>query len=488
MSYIVGVDIGTSGTKALAYTPEGKVKAVRHISYPLSQPYPGYSEQDPQILLKATISCIRGVVGDMKSKPEAVSFSAAMHGLMAVDKKGRPLTPLLTWADTRSGKVADTLKKSPGAGALYRRTGTPIHPMSPLCKLIWMREHQHSLFKQASKFISIKEYIFFHCFGQYVVDHSIASATGLFDIVKLQWLEQALELAGIPAEKLSVPLPTTTIFRGFKNGDEKILGLDLRTPFVIGASDGCLANLGTGAMGKRTMSVTVGTSGAVRLATSQPLSDSRAGIFNYILTDTIYIAGGPVNSGGIVLEWFKNTFMPGATIDEVIKIAMKIPPGCEGLLFLPYIQGERAPVWDGKTRGVFTGVDIRHTSAHFARAVLEGICLNICFVQRVLEQLGIPATQIRLSGGIIKSTPWSQLMTDILQRKTVITADDDASATGAAMLGLIALGQLSSFHAAGKLVHAEKILMPGKSSRKDYGDAKEKFQGLVSEITDQSPA
>ncbi|HUX83626.1 MAG TPA: gluconokinase [Chitinophagaceae bacterium] len=482
MDYFIGVDIGTSGTKAIAMTPAGRVNAAKHISYQISQPKPGYSEQDPEILLRATLSCIRSVVRQMKSQPLGISFSAAMHGLMAVDGRGRALCPMITWADSRSQEEAAALKKSGQARTLVRRTGTPVHPMSPLCKLIWMRKHQTFLFRKASRFVSVKEYIFFRFFGVWVIDHSLAAATGLLDLRTRRWYPQALRLAGIGPDRLSTPVDTETSYTGLKDSYSGKMGLKNQIPFIIGASDGCLANLGTGAIGKGIMAVTVGTSGAVRVASSSPVSDPRGRIFNYPLTGQIIIAGGPVNSGGIVLEWFRDHFMPGHSIDQVIGEAMQVPAGADGLVFIPYIQGERAPVWNGEARGIFAGVDIRHGRAHFARAVLEGICYNICVVQRLLEDRTGKATQIRLSGGILHSLPWSRMMTDILRRKTLIAAGDDASAMGAALLAMISMGRIGSLNKACGLVRPARTLKPDRSVQKAYSAGLEKFQGMIRDL------
>lgn len=485
MDYIIGIDIGTSGTKALAYTTEGQVKADHHVSYSLNQPNPGWADEDPGTILKAVVGCLRAVVEKAGSAPVGVCFSAAMHGLMAVDHSGIPLGPLITWADTRSREEAAALKHHEKAGELYGKTGTPIHPMTPICKLMWLNKHQPELVKRTHKFISIKEYIFYQFFGEYIIDHSLASATGLFDIRKKDWLDLALEIAGIERQKLSKPVSPGFVIRGLKNGFDHQTGLPAKTPFVVGASDGCLANLGTGAMNAGQMAVTVGTSGAVRVAGTSPLEDLGQRIFSYILWDQVYISGGPVNSGGVVLEWFNKQFRPGLSVDQAISEAMKVPAGAEGLICLPYIQGERAPVWDGRASGVFFGISIQHTAAHFTRSVLEGICYNICVVQRLLEQLDLPAREILLSGGIIQSRPWAQLMADILDRKIVITNLEDASATGAAMLGLVALQELGSLKETGKLVKPIAVLEPHPAAIYEghlkvfcelYGKLKSEFQ------------
>ncbi len=355
MNYILAVDIGTSNTKAVAYSFDGAVLAYANKAYAFSSPQEGRHELDPHLLLNAVIEVINNVVAQAKTNPAGISFSAAMHGLIAVNKNGDLLTPMITWADLRSNDYAQQLKSIEEGKKIYERTGTPIHPMSPLCKLMWMKDNLPEIFNSAHKFISIKEYIFFHFFGEFIIDHSIASSTGLFDIYNLDWNDDALRIAGITAEKLSKHVPVSFIIKGLK---EKVLNIDAQTPFVIGGSDGCLAHLGCNALFNGDVSLTIGTSGAVRMMTDKPRYDGKQRLFNYLLTDNIYIAGGPINNGGNVLQWFASNFMKKpfvtpADFDGFITEAFNIEPGSGKLIFLPYIYGERAPVWDAEARGVF---------------------------------------------------------------------------------------------------------------------------------------
>ena len=209
---VIGVDIGTTSTKAVAFTPAGRVLAHHAVGYPLLQPEAGAAEQDPEQIFQAVLAAIAGCVQESKAAPGdvlAVSFSAAMHSLILVDGAGAPLTPSITWADQRAAPWAERIRDEWDGLAIYRRTGTPIHPMSPLAKLVWLRHERAELFARAERFVGIKEYVFFRLFGQWQVDHSIASATGLFNIERLAWDEGALALAGVRAAQLSRPVPTT---------------------------------------------------------------------------------------------------------------------------------------------------------------------------------------------------------------------------------------------------------------------------------------
>lgn len=449
--YILGVDIGTTNTKVIAYTPEGRSMAGADMSNsPLSM-VAGYHELDPAMILKAVVKTMQDVRMHMGKEPlVGCCFSSAMHSLLAVDAAGRPLTNLITWADNRSSAQAAALKATAKGNEIYNRTGTPIHPMSPLCKLLWMKEEQPALHAAAAKFIGIKEYLFFHFFGQYVIDHSIASATGLFDIYDLGWNETALREAGITPEKLSTPVSTSHAVTGLKQEYVDLLSIPADTPFIIGASDGCLANLGSGAMQPGDVSITVGTSGAVRMTAHQPQQDAQQRIFNYILTEDLYISGGPINNGAMLLKWcaeqlFSRPFN-NATDDAewFLEQAAKAPAGCDGLIFLPYIQGERAPVWDANARGVFFGIGTQHTQAHFMRAVIEGINFALYEVMQAVEESVGPVKRIYASGGFSRSQQWVQWLADLLGQDILLSGTADASAMGAALLGLHAMGITSS--------------------------------------------
>ncbi|MEO6705148.1 MAG: gluconokinase [Ginsengibacter sp.] len=295
--YIIGIDIGTGSTKAIAMNSKGTIIADSQFYYSTQSPKPGYSEQDPEIIWEAFKNCIIKIIDTVKYPPVSISFSSAMHSLIAVNKEKKPISNLITWADTRSERIAEQIRSSKEAKSIYKATGTPIHPMTPLCKIILIRKNQPAVFKNAFKFISIKEFIWFRLFGVYEIDHSIASATGLFNIKTLKWNKASLELCGINSSQLSVPKPTNFIR---KNADPSILNslsLSAETSFCIGASDGCLANLGSYAIDKGTAALTIGTSGAVRIASPKPVFNFQEMTFNYLLDDKIFICGGPVNNG-----------------------------------------------------------------------------------------------------------------------------------------------------------------------------------------------
>lgn len=438
-AYIIGVDIGTSSTKSIVRGMDGKILAVFQQPYATQHPQPTYSEQDPDVILASVKAGIREVVARVGAAPAAISFSSAMHSVLAVNSEGVPLTPLIIWADNRSESFALALRNTPEGELIYRQTGTPVHAMSPLCKIMWLREQQPSLFAQTALFPGIKEYIFHHFFGSYIIDHSIASATGLFDIHTLQWCEPALAAAGITAAQLPQPVPANHIIKGLHADIAAQLGIPADTPFVIGGSDGCLAQLGSGAMDEGHATLTIGTSGAVRMAGQQPLTDAQARLFTYLLTDDVYITGGATNNGGVVLQWLVRDFLqkPLSALNDLVNEALLTDPG--RLLCLPYLLGERAPVWNSHASAAFIGIQPQHTPAHFTRAVLEGICFALYSIKTALMETAGPVRKISVSGGFTSSPGWIQLLADIFGQDMYLQQESDASALGAIILAARAL-------------------------------------------------
>ena len=464
---IVGVDIGTTSTKAVVFDTDGRVVAHHAVEYPLLTPTPAAAEQDPEEIYRAVLTAIREAVRKAHAAPGdvvCVAFSAAMHSLIAVDADHRPLTRSITWADSRATEWAERIKNDWDGLAIYQRTGTPIHPMSPFAKLVWLRREQPDAFARAARFIGIKEYVFFRLFKRYVVDYSIASATGLFNLSQLDWDAGALEVAGVTPERLAEPVPTTFHLAGLEPELARELGLLPTTPFVVGANDGVLSNLGVNAIGPGEVAVTIGTSGAMRAVVDRPLTDPSGRTFCYALTDRHWVIGGPVNNGGIVFRWVRDELTASAVetarrlgIDpyEVLtRIAERVKPGAEGLLFHPYLAGERAPLWNANLRGSFFGLAMHHHKEHLIRAVLEGVIFNLYSILPAVEALIGPTQTMKATGGFARSGLWRQMMADIFNREVVVPESFESSCLGAAVLGLYALGRVDSLNVIAEMVGA----------------------------------
>ena len=550
MQYIIGIDIGTTNTKAVAFTTDGKVLGSAGASYPVFTDAGGRHELDPDQLLDAVVSALSGVrralagaggtsvAGVGAEGLEGISLSCAFHSLIVIGEGGKPLSHAMTWADLRPSAQANALRGTEAGDRIYRHTGVPIHAMSPLCKLLWLKAKQPDLFQRGVRFISIKEYIWWRLFGKYQVDHSLASATGLLDIRRLEWYPESLALAGIGPGQLSTPVPVTHIETallpearrlleggGRAGGDSGRADVDAGgageplpagVRWIIGGGDGAMANLGSGAVRHGETALTIGTSGAIRMTVTRPEDDPLGRVFNYIISDGYYICGGATNNGGNVLQWYidrvmgKRTFEgtadtrsgsavvgqgrngraaveKGGDEDDLhrrIAEADHIAPGCEGLIFLPYLQGERAPVWNADAKGVFFGVRSLHDYRHFLRACLEGVSYSLYQIGVSLAETVGPIEHIYASGGFTRSAAWLQMVADIFGKKVHVTGLADASAIGAAMIGMYACGLIEDPGAAASLVTVVQTYEPNAALQAVYQENYQIFTQLYGRLKD----
>jgi len=463
--WYVGVDIGTTSTKAVIFDKSGKAEFTCYREYPLHSPDSVTAEQNPEEIFQAVLAVIEEVLKQDKVKLDGIklfSFSSAMHGLIALDKGGKPLTECLTWADKRAHEAAMTIKQHHEGQKIYERTGTPIHAMSPLAKLFWLKDSNPRIFESAHQFVGIKEYVFYRLFGEFIIDYSLASATGLFNLEQLTWDTSVLKLLGMTSDKLPQPVPTTHMLTTLKAEYREKWQMPEPIPFVIGASDGVLSNLGVNAVEPGVVAITIGTSGAIRAVTDKPVSDPKGRIFCYALTDKHWVIGGPVNNGGIILRWIRDELAPAEvetakrlgidSYDLLTEIAEKIAPGADGLIFHPYLAGERAPLWDSNARGSFFGLGLHHKKEHLIRAALEGVILNLYTVMLALQEIiGLPA-KIQATGGFARSQMWRQMLADIFNQEVSVPESIESSCLGAVVLGMYALGEIEDFSMMADLV------------------------------------
>jgi gluconokinase len=482
MKYMIGVDIGTTSTKSVLYDEQGNFILKHNIGYPLNTPNVDVSEENPDELFDAVLMTIKYVIresGINKDDIKLVSFSAQMHSLIAMDSNHQRLTENLTWADNRASKYAEQINKQHNGVEIYQRTGTPIHPMSPLSKIFWMKHEQQQTYNNTAKFVDIKTYIFYQLFEQYVIDQSMASATGMLNLESLQWDAEALQLLGIDESQLPEVVPTTHILTGMKKRYATLMGLNEDTPFVVGASDGVLSNLGVNAFKKGEVAVTIGTSGAIRTVIDKPRTDYKGRIFCYVLTEDHYVIGGPVNNGGVILRWLRDEILASEvetakrlgvdTYDVLTQIASRVKPGAEGLIFHPYLAGERAPLWNADARGSFFGLTLSHKKEHMIRAALEGVLYNLYTVYLALiEVMNETPSTIKATGGFAKSKVWRQMMADIFDTHLSVPESYESSCLGACVLGMKALGEIEDFSIIEDMVGTTNEHEPDKEQVQTY--------------------
>jgi gluconokinase len=479
---VIGVDVGTTSTKIVAVDAGGARWVNVERGYPLDEPQPGYAVQDPGLVLDAVRDGLGDAVAQLRrqgTEIAAVALSSAMHSLIALDDRGAPLTPSITWADLRAVEQAERLWQTDEGRDFHRHTGTPIHPMSPLMKLMWFREAQPEVAAAARRWVGIKEFVVAQLTGEYVVDRSIGSATGLLDMETGAWWRPALAAAGVDPEQLPEVVPTDHQLR---LTDAASSGLDLAgTPLVVGAGDGPLANLGAGAVRPGVAACSLGTSSAVRVIVENPGIDAHGRVFCYQLTEGRWSVGGAISNGGAVLEWAGKALAPdleSSPKEDLISLAAEAPPGADALLMLPYLMSERAPHWSPLARGVYIGLTRAHRRPHLIRAALEGVCQQLALVLEAVREAGYEVREVRATGGLLRDHRMRQLFTDVLGSDVCFTAATDGSAFGAALLGMGARGLIGSLDVAADLVPVVETLQPNADAAAVYRTQRSVFDGL----------
>lgn len=460
--YVIGLDLGTTSAKAVLFTKDGHVHGEAEYEYPTHHPVPGWAEQNSLEIEQACILALRDVRNHANDGPiQAIGISAAMHSMICVGESGESLSPALIWADGRSKGQAETLEKE-----IYYKTGTPLHPMSPLAKLIWMKENDYAPYHSASYFMSIKEFLVYRWFGVRKVDYSMASATGLFNLETMDWDGEAIKLAGIRIDQLGQPVPSEEILQGLRRETAEEIGIPADVPFVMGASDGVLANIGIGAIRPQDIAVTVGTSGAIRRFVDTPATDPQGKTFCYRFSDEYSIIGGATNNGGNVLRWMGDVL--GGSPEELLRSAEAVPPGANGLLFLPFLNGERAPYWNSDARGSYIGLSSFHKKEHMIRAGLEGVIFSLYSIGEVLEAQSGKPERLLASGGFSRSPLWLQMLADVFGLKVEVPSSHQSSAWGAAWVALLAIGEAASIEEICGYIPMREAFLPNQESHIFY--------------------
>ena len=471
MDYIIGMDIGTTASKGALYQENGKKIAESTIPYPLIQEKVDQAEEDPQVIFDAVQKIIFDLSKKASGKVKAISWSSQMHSLIGLGKNNQLLTNSITWADNRSREVVTAAKKSGLANSIYQRTGMPPHPMAPVYKLLWIKEKKPELFAQVQKWIGIKEYIIWRLTGKMMTDTTMAAGTGLLNLNNLSWDEDLLSQITLEKEKLPILDKPETVVGGIIPNYIQKLGLNDQTQIILGASDGYLSTIGVGVLNDKSFALNVGTSGAVRVIAPKAIVDSENRFFCYPVDKKHYLLGGPVNNGGIVFEWARKTiFGPDQTAEDFINVAESVPAGSNGLIFHPYLGGERAPIWNAQARGSFIGLTRNHTKPQMARSVLEGIVFNLLGAARGLrEKIGEPEA-LRVTGGFVKSDFVRQLIADIFNLPVIIIKNDQSGTLAAMFLAQVGMKREANLEKIAKKIDESKVYFPNPKNVAVYQD------------------
>lgn len=492
---IITIELGTNAVRVVAFDMDGNTIGSMKGSYPTFHSQPDYSEQDPEQVFITMLYVLKNLLTEKihsaKYKVVCICFSASMHSVLAIDKKGVPLGHAITWADNRGKKEAQELNSSAVAKKFYQVTGTPIHPMSPLIKIKWMKNHDRETFTKTSKFLTIKSYIIHQLTGEYLIDYSLASATGQMNIQTMKWESDSLAYAGINAEKLPELAPVFASPGQLKKEYQTLLGLPNSTKLILGSSDGCMATIGSGVWSDDKAVITIEDSGAVRVIGNKIMKDEKRRVFNYVLTENCYVSGGPTNNGSVVFEWFAKQFgvfhRPydiELSMDSLIAEAATAEAGSEGLLFLPFLLGERAPIWNPNAKGVYFGLNIKHERQQFIRATIEGMLYEIYSIGKLLEEHR--AIKNLCVHGSFASLPFcTQLISDIFNKPVSLRKNADGVAFGSFLLSATEMGIYKDLAEAVRSVVLPDQYFPKKQQHATYMKYFKIFERLTTKLVEE---
>lgn len=445
MSYYLGIDSSTTATKALLMDAQGTVVAVASSEYTFETPQPLWSEQDPALWWQATQESIRavlaktGVVGD---QVQGIGLTGQMHGLVLLDKDGQVLRPALLWNDQRTGSQCDTIRARLGKDNLIRITGNDALTGFTAPKILWVQEQEPAIYARVAHILLPKDYVRLKLTGEYATDRAGGAGTILFDIRQRTWSPQVLDALGIDSAWLPPTFEGTEITGKLTVQAAQATGLVAGIPVVGGGGDQAAAAVGTGAVQEGILSLSLGTSGVVFATMDTPAIEpqGRLHAFCHAVPGKWHLMGVMLSAAGS-LRWHRDTFAPGTGYDQLTAPAASVPAGSDGLLFLPYLTGERTPHPDPLARGGFIGLTVRHNLAHLTRAVLEGVAFGLRDSFELIKAAGLSGiSQVRVTGGGARSRLWLQILADVLNVELVTMHSEEGAAQGAALLAATGTG------------------------------------------------
>jgi xylulokinase len=450
---LLGIDVGTGGTRAVLVDRDGMVVASAASEHAaIRSEHIGWAEQDPQDWWRAAreaIARVRAADGTADAEIDAIGLTGQMHGCVMLDADGEVLRPALIWCDQRTQPECDWLEAKIGRERLIELTCNPALPNFTLTKLLWVRAHQPEIFGRIAHVLCPKDYVRFRLTGEYAMDMQEASGTLLLDVAGRRWSEEVAEAAGIPLSWLPRLFEGPEICARVSAAGASATGLVAGTPVAAGAGDQGAGAVGMGIVGPGSVSSTIGTSGVVFAATDRPTMDRLGRLHTFChAVPGLWHVMGVTNGAGLSLRWFRDTFAAGASYEELTAEAAGIGAGSDGMLWAPYLFGERTPHLDPEARAAFVGVTASHTRAHFVRAVMEGVAFSLRDTFTLFEELGIPVAGIRLGGGGARGPLWRQIQADVYGRAVELLAAQEGGAFGAALLAGVGVGAWPSVEAA----------------------------------------
>ena len=483
MTYVLGIDSSTTATKAVLIDQAGTVVAIGVAEYAYDIPRPLWSEQDPTLWWDGTVQAIRSALasgGVDGSDVVAVGLTGQMHGAVLLDADDRVLRPAILWNDQRTARACDEIRRAVGPERLIAITGNDALPGFTAPKLVWVRDHEPDVWARIAHVLLPKDYVRLRLTGDHALDKADGAGTLLFDLAARDWSPEVLEALRIDPAWMPPthegPEVTGTVTREAAAAT----GLGDGTPVVAGGGDQSANAVGVGAVSVGTVALSLGTSGVVFATTDRPTRDPRGQVhaFCHAVPGKWHLMTVMLSAAGS-LRWFRDTLAPGEDFGALAATAADVPAGSDGLLFLPYLTGERSPYPDPLARGAFVGLTVTHDRRHLTRAVLEGVAFGLRDGLDQMIAAGMPApSQVRASGGGTASECWRQILADVLQAELATVSTAEGAAYGAGLLAAVGAGWFPTVEAAAEaLVTATVVASPGADVAR-YADAHEIYRGL----------
>jgi xylulokinase len=483
--YLLAHDLGTTGNKATLFdVDEGVVKVSTFEAYPTDYSQPGWAEQDPADWERAVWQCTRRLISEAGIDPAAiaaVSYSGHMQGALLVDRQGVPLGKSIIWADQRATSQADFIASVCGSETLYGLTGQRISPTYTAPKVLWIKEHQPAIYEQAYKILQTKDYAAFLFSGVFATDYSDASSTLFFDLTNRRWMPDVIKAMGLKSELLPEAYPSTTVIGHVTPSAAAASGLIAGTPVVIGGGDGACATVGAGSVREGEAYAYIGSSSWIAVTTRQPVCDPQQRTFTLAhLMPDYYFALGTMQAAGGAYGWLERLLHPQESAESLKLMdaqASNVPAGAGGLLFLPYLMGERSPYWNPLARGALVGLTMPHGQPEVARAVLEGVAFNLRLILNALRTQDVQIARLLLIGGGAKSPVWRQILADVLELPIHLPAlTTEATALGALVAGGVGVGLFSDFTVIDRLITIREAERPQQIHQQQYATLLDLFK------------
>lgn len=486
----LGIDLGTSSVKIIAVDEEGKVIASLSKEYPVYYPEAGFAEQNPEDWWNATKDGIKELIekNNIDSNSiKAVGFSGQMHGLVALDENDNVLMPAILWCDQRTQEECDYITEAVGRERLSKYTGNKALTGFTAPKILWVKKHRPEIYRKIKHILLPKDYIRFKLTGEYATDVSDASGTLLFDVEKRTWSREMLNILEISENLMPKCYESSEVTGTVTKEAASFTGLKEGTLVVGGGGDQAAGAVGTGTVETGIISVAMGTSGVVFASQKEYAVDSENRLHSFCHANNEWHVMGVMLSAASCLKWWVEDVNKGlgTTFDELLREAEKVPAGSEGLIFLPYLMGERTPYSDPNAKGCFIGLTITHTRAHMTRAILEGVAFGLKDSLELVKALNIPIKEIRVNGGGAKSKLWRQILADIFETRIDMINSVDGPSYGAAILAAVGAGKFSTVNeACNKLIKITESVYPNESNRDKYRKMYEVYSSLYNTLKD----